>query len=230
MRPSAARLAARISAGNPLRLRSPPRALARFPPESQQQVAPPPHCHLFALLATAAAAAAVAPLLARRGTCACAGKGAPLPLLLPRGVPFSSLVQLSPRHLQGPIVVATHNYHLDDVLAQVPPVRHSDLVLVQNGLLDGRWWRREQQKEQRKSQIPPCHSGASDIGGTSGKRGCYVVSLLPQLPPPFFPNSLPPIFPNSLPPSFPTPSSLLSQLPPPFFPNSLPPSFPRKCR
>ncbi|CAI5978130.1 unnamed protein product [Closterium sp. NIES-64] len=113
----------------------------------------------------------------------------PSPLLLPRGVPFSSLVQLSPRHLQGPIVVATHNYHLDDVLAQRqgfsgvwdsgvgacgPPVRHSDLVLVQNGLLDGRWWRREQQKEQWKSQIPPCHSGTSDIGGTSGKRGCYV--------------------------------------------------------
>ncbi|CAI5940843.1 unnamed protein product [Closterium sp. NIES-64] len=60
--------------------------------------------------------------------------------------------------------------------------------------------------------------------------GSTHVSLLPQLPPPFFPNSLPPIFPNSLPPSFPTPSSLLSQLPPPFFPNSLPPSFPRKCR
>ncbi|CAI7888353.1 unnamed protein product [Closterium sp. NIES-53] len=58
-------------------------------------------------------------------------------LFLPRGMPLSSLVQLSPRHSQGPIVVATHNCHLDDVLAQVPPARHSDLVLVQNGMLDG---------------------------------------------------------------------------------------------
>ncbi|GJP35630.1 hypothetical protein CLOM_g20125 [Closterium sp. NIES-68] len=58
-------------------------------------------------------------------------------LFLPRGMPLSSLVQLSPRHSQGPIVVATHNCHLDDVLAQVPPERHSDLVLVQNGMLDG---------------------------------------------------------------------------------------------
>ncbi|CAI5940834.1 unnamed protein product [Closterium sp. NIES-64] len=58
-------------------------------------------------------------------------------LFLPRGMPLSSLVQLSPRHSQGPIVVATHNCHLDDVLAQVPPARHSDLVLLQNGMLDG---------------------------------------------------------------------------------------------
>ncbi|CAI5467423.1 unnamed protein product [Closterium sp. Yama58-4] len=40
-------------------------------------------------------------------------------LFLPRGMPLPSLVQLSPRHSQGPIVVATHNCHLDDVLAQV---------------------------------------------------------------------------------------------------------------
>ncbi|CAI5502990.1 unnamed protein product [Closterium sp. Naga37s-1] len=60
-----------------------------------------------------------------------------LALFLPRGMPLSSLVQLSPRHSQGPIVVAAHNCHLDDVLAQVPPARHSNLVLVQNGRLDG---------------------------------------------------------------------------------------------
>ncbi|CAI5505875.1 unnamed protein product, partial [Closterium sp. Naga37s-1] len=88
-------------------------------------------------------------------------------LFLPRGMPLSSLVQLSPRHSQGPIVVATHNCHLDDVLAQVPPARHSDLVLVQNGMLDG--WLAEHGLSHSVTRVLLYMAASGSQGGASGE-------------------------------------------------------------
>lgn len=86
----------------------------------------------------------------------------------------------------GPILVATRNDDLDAVLARVPPERHGDLVLVQNGML--RSWASEAGLSQPTRGLlffaVPARGDDLDPGGVSpftGPRAAAVVRWLQDI-------------------------------------------------